>query len=174
MPEVTARRRTEQQRRALTLLLANLCAIVALLAATGPLAAQDEPSFAVKTRSNEAIVRCDPSTLHAFVGTTVSVTIYVQDVVDLYGLDVRLMFDPAFVQVVDADPGDCRCSDPTAERLPFTRFCRQTVSRQHHRFGPLCGNASGAQPTGERLRRGGAHRSARCPARRDQCALYPG
>lgn len=104
MPEVSARRRTGQRRKALTVLLANLFAIVALLAATGPLAAQDELKLAVKARSNEAIVRCDPSTLNAFVGTTVSVTIYVQDVVDLYGLDVRLMFDPATVQVVDADP----------------------------------------------------------------------
>lgn len=104
MLDVAARRRTGQRRSARTVLLANLFAIVALLAAAGPLAAQDELSLAGKAPSNAAIVRCDPSALNAFVGTTVSVTIYVQDVVDLYGLDVRLMFDPAYVQAVDTDP----------------------------------------------------------------------
>lgn len=103
-PQSTARQRTGKRRNALTALLTNVFAIVALLTTARPLAAQDALSIAVKPRNNEAIVRCDPSTLNAFVGTTVSVTIYVQDVVDLYGLDVRLTFDPATVQVVDADP----------------------------------------------------------------------
>ena len=50
------------------------------------------------------MVRCDPNPLGAAVGSTASVTIYVQDVAGLYGLDVRLQFDPAYAQVVDADP----------------------------------------------------------------------
>lgn len=103
-PQSTARQRTGKRRNAFAALLANVFAFVALLTTAGPLAAQDALSIAVKPRNNEAIVRCDPSTLHAFVGTTVSVTIYVQDVVDLYGLDVRLMFDPAYVQAIDTDP----------------------------------------------------------------------
>lgn len=55
-------------------------------------------------RPEAAIVRCDPVTLSSAVGLTASVTIFVQDVADLYGLDVRLLFDPAVVQVIDADP----------------------------------------------------------------------
>ncbi len=38
------------------------------------------------------------------MGKTVSFTIFVQDVVDLYGADVQMSFDPAVAQVVDADP----------------------------------------------------------------------
>lgn len=50
-------------------------------------------------------VRCEPDLLIAAMGASASVAIYVQDVVDLYGLDVRMQFDPAYAQVVDADPG---------------------------------------------------------------------
>ncbi len=51
------------------------------------------------------IVRCDPATVAGPLGSTVDIDIYVENVVDLYGADVRLGFDPAKLQVVDADPG---------------------------------------------------------------------
>ncbi len=51
-----------------------------------------------------AIVRCDPATVAGPVGSTVNIDIYVENVVELYGADVRLGFDPAALQVVDADP----------------------------------------------------------------------
>lgn len=56
------------------------------------------------SHNQTATVRCEPDLLLAAVGATASVTIYVQDVADLYGLDVRMQFDPAYAQVVDADP----------------------------------------------------------------------
>jgi hypothetical protein len=39
-------------------------------------------------------------------GETMSVTIEVRDVSALYGADVRLAFDPTYVEVVDADPSE--------------------------------------------------------------------
>ncbi len=50
------------------------------------------------------IVRCDPATVAGPLGTAVDVDIYVENVVELYGADVRLGFDPAALQVVDDDP----------------------------------------------------------------------
>ena len=50
------------------------------------------------------IVRCDPATIAGPLGSTVNIDIYVENVVDLYGADVRLGFDPDALQVVDADP----------------------------------------------------------------------
>jgi hypothetical protein len=51
------------------------------------------------------IVRCDPATVAGPLGTQIDIDIYVENVVELYGADVRLGFDPAKLQVVDADPG---------------------------------------------------------------------
>lgn len=51
-----------------------------------------------------ATVRCEPDPLIAPSGLPTSVTIYVQDVTDLFGLDVRMRFDPTYAQVIDADP----------------------------------------------------------------------
>jgi len=50
------------------------------------------------------IVRCDPATVVGPLGGTVDVDIYVENVVELYGADVRLSFDTTALQVVDADP----------------------------------------------------------------------
>ena len=49
------------------------------------------------------IVRCEPASITVPVGVVMSLDLYVQDVGDLYGADVRLSFDPAVVRVVDAD-----------------------------------------------------------------------
>lgn len=54
--------------------------------------------------AGQAIVRTDPLTLSVAVGSTVTVDIYIEDVVALYGADVELAFDPALVQVQDSDP----------------------------------------------------------------------
>ncbi len=100
----SARRRTGQGRSALTLLLTSVLAVASLLTTAGSTAASEAPGGNARQPAETASVRCDPSTLNAWVGTTVSVTIYVQNVVDLYGLDVRLVFDPAYAQVIDSDP----------------------------------------------------------------------
>ena len=102
--ELNACRRTEQWRSILIVILASVLAFVGFLAASGPAAAITRSLSAAREPAITAIVRCDPSTLNALVGTTVSVTIYVENVVDLYGLDVRMVFDPLYAQVVDSDP----------------------------------------------------------------------
>ena len=55
-------------------------------------------------KADSAIVRPDPLVAVVPVGGQVVVNLYVQDVVNLYGADVRISFDPAVLQVVDADP----------------------------------------------------------------------
>lgn len=59
------------------------------------------------------IVRCDPATIAGPLGSTIDIDIYVENVVELYGADVRLGFDPAVLEVVDAEP------DPDAEVDPI-------------------------------------------------------
>ena len=51
-----------------------------------------------------AIVRPDPLLVILPVGGTTTVRLYVEDVQGLYGADVQLTFDPAILEVVDADP----------------------------------------------------------------------
>lgn len=53
--------------------------------------------------TKEAVLRCDPEVSVAEIGETVSFTIYVQDIADLYAADVRMNFDPTIAQVVDAN-----------------------------------------------------------------------
>ena len=53
----------------------------------------------------DAIVRCQPVTASGAVGDILSVDLYVENVADLYGADVRLSFDTSIAQVVDADAG---------------------------------------------------------------------
>lgn len=76
--------------------LAPLALLLAIL--LGSMAADAAPA-------DEAIVRCDPEVVAVQMGETVTFTIFIQDVVDLYGADVQMSFDPSVAQVVDADPG---------------------------------------------------------------------
>ena len=50
------------------------------------------------------MVRPDPLQASAALGGSVVVTLYVQDVQDLYGADIGLSFDPAMLEVLDANP----------------------------------------------------------------------
>ena len=59
---------------------------------------------AVAAPTDSPIVRPDPVQASVAVGETVTINLYVQDVVDLYGVDVRLSFDSEVLQVVDAAP----------------------------------------------------------------------
>ena len=59
--------------------------------------------LAARSPEDGAIVRCDPLNASGTVGQDLVIDIYVQDVVDLYGADVRLSFDTTIAQVVDAD-----------------------------------------------------------------------
>jgi hypothetical protein len=64
------------------------------------------PSPQAGSRPNaDAIVRCQPVNASGPADTTLDVDIYVENVADLYGADVRLSFDVSVAQVVDADAG---------------------------------------------------------------------
>jgi hypothetical protein len=78
-----------------------ICAIIAclllaaLLAIPGPAAAGTEAA---------AIVRILPAKGTYREGESIAVQVKIENVSNLYGADVQLAFDPADLQVVDADP----------------------------------------------------------------------
>ena len=51
-----------------------------------------------------AIVRCEPYVVTGPATTTLTVDLYVENAVNLYGADIRITFDTTAAQVVDADP----------------------------------------------------------------------
>lgn len=64
------------------------------------------PVFACCALAQEgARIVLSPSPASVGEGTTTAVEVRVENVQDLYGLDIRISFDPAVVEVVDADPG---------------------------------------------------------------------
>lgn len=73
------------------------CWLIALLLAFQPGPVMARPS-------GPTIVRPDPVETAAGLNQTATVTLFVENVADLYGADIRLTFDPAILQVVDADP----------------------------------------------------------------------
>lgn len=52
-----------------------------------------------------AIARPDPLSRTAGVGDLVTVKLYIQDVADLYGADIKMAFDPTILEAQDADAG---------------------------------------------------------------------
>ncbi len=67
-----------------------ICLLLPLAASAGP--------------AGPAIVRTDPPTAAIAVNQTMTLNLYVQDVTAMNAADVRLAFDPALLQVVDAEP----------------------------------------------------------------------
>ena len=53
-----------------------------------------------------ATLRPDPLSLELGAGNTSTVDILVEDVTDLYGFEFEITFDPAVLEVVDADPDE--------------------------------------------------------------------
>ncbi|HDQ74168.1 MAG TPA: LysM peptidoglycan-binding domain-containing protein [Chloroflexi bacterium] len=51
------------------------------------------------------VMRFNPSSGSIDVGETIAVEIRIEDVSDLYGFDVQILFNPALLDVVDADSG---------------------------------------------------------------------
>jgi hypothetical protein len=80
-----------------------ICLVLGLGSGLGR-AAESPSALAAPAPNADTIVRCEPIAASGTVGEVVSVDLYVENVLDLYGADVRLSFDPAFLQVVDADP----------------------------------------------------------------------
>lgn len=50
-----------------------------------------------------ATVRPDPAAVDVAAGTIQTIAVVLEDAVDVYGIDVRARFDPALVEIVDAD-----------------------------------------------------------------------
>lgn len=72
----------------------HLWPLLALLVWGAPAAAQ----------TGAAMLRVDPPALSLIAGQTQTVAIVIQDAAEVYGIDVRASFDPALVEIVDADP----------------------------------------------------------------------
>jgi len=77
---------------------------VALLALVGLLAALSRPSPAAAVDAADTTLTCSPNPATGKMGRPVAVDVVVNDIVDLYGLDVAASFDPTRLQIVDADP----------------------------------------------------------------------
>lgn len=52
-----------------------------------------------------AVVRCEPAVVAGHPGQQLTVGLYIENIADLYGVEMELSFNPAIAQVVDADPG---------------------------------------------------------------------
>ena len=102
-------------RRPLSCVVAFLPALtVALLCLawpTSPAGAQGRrldignlPSY--ELAQSGTVVTIDPLSVEVDVGYTTTVDIRVEDVTDLYSAEVYLLFDPALLEVVDADPAE--------------------------------------------------------------------
>ena len=72
--------------------------VIALLGAMLLVSQPASRGFAQST-----IILIQPSASNVNVGNTVTVDIWIEDVIDLYGADVRLSFDPTLLEVQDAD-----------------------------------------------------------------------
>ena len=90
----------------------RLCVLSAILIVALPVCASATPAAG-------PIVRPDPVTSSVAVGGTITINLYVQDVTDLYGADVRLSFDPEVLQVVDDAPGT-----PGVQITPLSSFLK--------------------------------------------------
>jgi hypothetical protein len=88
-----------------------LATLVALLAAF--------PALASSPVQDPAIARCEPAVASEWSGTSIQVELYIQDVADLYGADVRLSFDASGLQVEDANnyPDDGVQIEPISDFL---------------------------------------------------------
>jgi hypothetical protein len=80
--------------------LINIFIIIALLI---PLeaSAQQQSDLVADT---PAIIYSQPSPIHLYVGETKTISIWVEDAVNVYSYYVRMYFDPSMVQILDADP----------------------------------------------------------------------
>lgn len=54
-------------------------------------------------QTGAAVVRPEPAALTVAAGQTQTVSVLLENAADVYGIDVRLSFDPALIEVVDAD-----------------------------------------------------------------------
>ena len=62
------------------------------------------PTSAAAVAQVDAVVRVQPSALQLNVGDITVIEIRIDNVTDLYAVDIQMSFDPAILQVLDADP----------------------------------------------------------------------
>lgn len=75
----------------------------------------------------EARVRVEPAHVEVGEGLTAAVQVRVEGVHDLYALDIRLAFDPAVVQVEDADPATAGVQVRPGDLLKLDLVARNTA-----------------------------------------------
>jgi len=128
-----ARPLSSSQRRAnfwLLLALATLCFM--LLVSFRPAAAAEDPgSGSVHQPEATPLIRCDPVSVTALVGQNAVIDLYMQDITNLYGMDLRVSYDPTIGQVIDQNlyaPG-------TQFQLIYTFFVHGFVIKQDV-YGP--------------------------------------
>ncbi|HQX11516.1 MAG TPA: right-handed parallel beta-helix repeat-containing protein, partial [Thermoflexales bacterium] len=93
-------------RKALALAAALVAATAGLIGASPQMASAAQPSpLGPKRASAVATVRVEPPAAQIEVGDIVTVSIVISQVANLYGVDLRLAFDPAVLMVSDADVG---------------------------------------------------------------------
>ena len=78
-------------------------AIVAFLVILNLVLLVAVPAWAVD--AGGAVVRPEPAALDIAPGEVATVDILLEDASDVYGIDVRAHFDPAVVEIIDADAG---------------------------------------------------------------------
>ena len=103
-------------------ILPILCLCTSLCAAALPM----ESAAAQQT----TLVHLAPAQALVGEGQTVAVEVRVEDVQDLYGLDIRLSFDPAAIQVVDADPATAGIQVQPGSLLSPDFVVRNTADNQ--------------------------------------------
>lgn len=79
--------------------------VLPVLAAEDLHAVADRPSSTeVASNVSDATARPDPLQTDATVGQTFVVNMYLQDVANLYAVDIHLSFDPSILEVQDVNP----------------------------------------------------------------------
>jgi Cohesin domain len=91
-----ARCKRSNVRRIIAIVMTSLALVAGLIVASARLP--------LASAQGGTRVRCQPAAISSS-NDTVDVDLYIQNVADLYGADLRLSFDPAKAQVVDAEPG---------------------------------------------------------------------
>jgi hypothetical protein len=89
-----------------TIVPAALMLIGVLLLSIGPMApALAQDSRAGRSLLQTTVLSVDPSSADVDVGATTTVDVCVEDVTDLYSVEMYVIYDPALLEVVDADSG---------------------------------------------------------------------
>lgn len=89
----------------LVLALGIACTFVNMAVLQSLAVSRSEAFVATSSASpEETTVTCSPQNAVGVAGNTVAVDIFIADVVNLYGADVRLGFDTDLAQVVDTEP----------------------------------------------------------------------